>query len=165
MLVALVRAEQVDDEQQQEAHAREHLEADGVVHERYRARAPEVAYTAAVPEDVAAEVVAREDAEQGEEHVGYGAHGLELVHALHVYGGGYAPEAVAEVEQQHAARGEDAALEAAAGADVAVEDDVKAQHERYGQVAVRKGADYEVVALPFLIHRRRPPISCAGGGV
>lgn len=158
-LVVLVHAEQVDHQQQQEAHARQHLEADRVVHERYRAGAPQVAYAAAVPEDVPAEVVAREDAQHGEEHIGDGAHGLQPVHALHVYRRGDTPEAVAQVEQQHAARRQDAALEAAAGAYVAVQYDVEAQHERYGQVAVRQGADYEVVALPLLIHCGRPPIS------
>ena len=79
-----------------------------------------------------------------------------MVHALHVHGRGHPAEAVAEVEQQHAARSQNAALEAAAGANIAVEYDVKAENERKRQIAVRKAPDDEVVAFPSLVHLPSP---------
>ena len=101
---------------------------------------------------VDAEIESGKDAQQGDDHIHDLGDGLTAVQQLGAERVLHPGAAVAQEDQQDGAGHQDAALEAAAGAGVAVEHHIAAKDAGQGQEQIRRAADDDVLFAEFGFH-------------
>ena len=134
------------------AHAGQDLEADGEVHPEDGAGAVQIADGTLLIEDVLAELRADGHAHHGQRHIHHGGKALGAVEQVRAEGAGGGLIAVAQIQDRDHRHHQHAALEAAAGAQVSVEDDVHHVHQHQGKETVRAAAENDVFHFDLVVH-------------
>lgn len=145
--VVAAGGQQAQHEQQQEADAGEDLIAHGPAHKGDGTGGDQIAHIADIIEHIGAEIDAHHQTAGAQQHIERGADGLVDAQNLAVDGAGGGLIAIAQIEQQRGRGHDNAALEAAAGADGAKQDHINAEHNGEGEQSVCAALQDDVLFL------------------
>ena len=115
---------------------------------------------AVVKQHVLAELGPIDHAQHGKGDVGDEGHTLQLAQNVRPHGTDGAPVAMAQVDQQHGGHHQYAALKAAAGGQMAVQDDVENVDQGQGEDGIAAAALDDALDMDVIfLHRSSPPSS------